>query len=449
MARPKKQRIDIRETIVFEALEDAVIAWPGPDAPRHKECTRCLRVHPMEMFKRLLTLAQSAKAGYSGERRVLTESSICRPCRQQEAKDKRAMDRRPRVLRMSDKQIANAAYYGDIHPLVAQDMLRERRQRINGARSRAQHDRWLSEWQAPFRAAQKEIIKELAAARNQQSYAKRQPGATNTNNFLTPANQLLSYAQTHIAVLRQLHNYYGLRADQVTKDPATHWPVLREQPEVWDKHRPGSPAEALDHAYKHRSTSVRGVTASPGAAPATRAQQLNFQLFKKTGVGLPAYRTPPQQKENTADPNLDPTPRPRGQPRRHPAPEEFRREVRIEAAGTSLEKAVLVPVLAPWWHPEAAERTTPGTTSDTPNPVVEARRQLQIALDRAAAASPQLLTTTRFRYPTLLTPLTTLDIPDHRLRSKVNPTRDATNDALTRAQQGWHNKRAQRAQKGR
>lgn len=437
MGRRKTTHIDTRETFKIEDVGDAAIMWPGADSPRHRECARCLSVLPLGRFKRSLSRAASAGFGYSGERRVHIESSVCADCWRLQAKERHARDRRPRALRMTHQQIDRAAQYGDIHPLIAKDLHAERAARVNGARARAQHNRWTSEWQAPFLAAQKAIIVELRAARNQVSYAQKLPGATTVYNPPTGANLLLAYAQTYVILLRQLHAHYGVRAAQVSKDPSTHWPVLREQPEIWDKHNPGDPAANIKTLRTHKTTSVSEVVPSQG-------QQLKNQLLEHKQ--MPAYRTMPASKgiPNNESNKIDPYEglRRPGRPRKHPAPEEFRREIQVEAAGTSLEKEVLVPVLAPWWHPEAAP-----IGQDDKNPVEEARKQLQEALDKVAAAIPTLLTKSRFRYPALLTPLTTLDIPKHKLKTNRKAAKDT--DALTRAQQGWHNNRAQRAQKGR
>jgi len=124
-----------------------------------KTCSRCKEEHPLTIFQRRLTLAQSKALLRNPNltRRYTTISKLCRYC-QQDMKSTKPL---------TAKQIRNKITSGDIPQLIGEQMLRELRESIPAKRSRVMKERWQKVKTMPILKVKALLSRQVA------TYAKR------------------------------------------------------------------------------------------------------------------------------------------------------------------------------------------------------------------------------------------------------------------------------------
>lgn len=149
----------------------------------HKFCSQCGGFKPHAQFKRLLTRAQTKARGYVGNHRVEIDSKLCKDC-QPKAKP---------IERLSKKEIRNRVAAGDMHPMIADGIIREREETVNQRRAAKTASRWAElqhkEWQKLVYA----VSAEVTMVRQQLKYAQ---------NIKDTDRQ--HYAKTYLEVLNTL-----------------------------------------------------------------------------------------------------------------------------------------------------------------------------------------------------------------------------------------------------
>lgn len=123
---------------------------PASTLPSHLICPKCTALKPRAEFKRILSRAQAKQVGYSGERRILITSSLCKTCQPK---------RRP-AAKLSRKELINRIQGGDIHPFVGNAMLTKRQQVAHEKMTLAAQTAWdkarRQTWETPLQELQAE-----------------------------------------------------------------------------------------------------------------------------------------------------------------------------------------------------------------------------------------------------------------------------------------------------
>lgn len=127
-----------------------------------KLCAQCGMLKPHAHFKRLLTRAQTKARGYVGHHRVEIDSKLCKDC-QPKAKP---------VERLTKKEIRNRVAAGDMHPMIAEGIIRERDETVNQRRAAKTASRWADLQSAEWRKLIKAIGAEITTTRQQLKYAE-------------------------------------------------------------------------------------------------------------------------------------------------------------------------------------------------------------------------------------------------------------------------------------
>lgn len=127
-----------------------------------KLCAQCGMLKPHAQFKRLLTRAQTKARGYVGHHRVEIDSKLCKDC-QPKAKP---------VERLTKKEIHNRMVAGDMHPMIAEGIIRERDATVNQRRAAKTASRWAELQSKEWRKLIKSIGAEITTARQQLKYSE-------------------------------------------------------------------------------------------------------------------------------------------------------------------------------------------------------------------------------------------------------------------------------------
>lgn len=128
----------------------------------HKFCAHCGAFRPHADFKRLLTRAQTKARGYVGHHRVEIDSKLCKDCQP-----------KPKpVERLSKKEIRNRVAAGDMHPMLAEGIIKERDESVNQRRSAKTASRWSELQSKEWRKLITRIGEEITMVRQQLKYAQ-------------------------------------------------------------------------------------------------------------------------------------------------------------------------------------------------------------------------------------------------------------------------------------
>lgn len=142
-------------------------------------CVKCREIKPMPQFKRVLTKLQARARGYTGNRPVEIDSSICKACRPRKAE-----------ADLTIRELRNRVYNGDIHPVIAKDKIAKRKKQVAYVRSKAARARWSAERDLIWRPIHEALHAEITKAIQQAKHLKRKPRAT-------PAVALLAFLTEH------------------------------------------------------------------------------------------------------------------------------------------------------------------------------------------------------------------------------------------------------------
>jgi hypothetical protein len=123
-----------------------------------KVCTKCGESYPKDYFKRRLTKRQSASLlRRSAVKSALTViSSRCRFCWQQTK----------RKTPLTDQDIRNKKASGDLNEVMADIMLKTRKENANLIKSRVMKEYWEKKRAEPIKALEKNLRQQVAKYRN-------------------------------------------------------------------------------------------------------------------------------------------------------------------------------------------------------------------------------------------------------------------------------------------
>lgn len=127
-----------------------------------KMCVQCKLIKPHADFKRLLTRAQTKARGYVGHHRVEIDSKMCKDC-QPKAKP---------IERLSKKEIRNRVAAGDMHPMIAEGIIKDRDESVNQRRAAKTATRWAELQSKEWRKLIKAIGAEITTTRQQLKYSE-------------------------------------------------------------------------------------------------------------------------------------------------------------------------------------------------------------------------------------------------------------------------------------
>jgi len=161
-----------------------------------KVCTMCGETKPKSEFKRRLTKRQSASLlRRDSVRTALTViSSRCRSC---------WIDTKRRTP-LTNQDIRNKKASGDLHPVMADIMLKTRKENANKIKSRVMQEYWEKKRAEPIKALEKNLRQQVAKYKNRYH-------ATKSQNKDKPQDS------PHHALLRQ-HSENYKRAREVRDD---------------------------------------------------------------------------------------------------------------------------------------------------------------------------------------------------------------------------------------
>lgn len=128
----------------------------------HKFCAKCGAFRPHADFKRLLTRAQTKARGYVGHHRVEIDSKMCKDC-QPKAKP---------VERLSNKEIRNRVAAGDMHPMIADGIIKDRAESVNQRRAAKTASRWSELQSKEWKKLVYAVSQEVTIVRQQLKYAQ-------------------------------------------------------------------------------------------------------------------------------------------------------------------------------------------------------------------------------------------------------------------------------------
>ena len=149
----------------------------------HKFCSKCGAHRPLADFKRLLTRAQMKARGYLGHVRMEIESKLCKDCQ----------PRSKPLEQLTIKQLRNRVVSGDLNELLADSIIKERRESINARRARATSSRWAQLQHKEWQRMVSTIGMEITSVRHQQKYASTIKDAVRkkyTTEYLGVLNRL-------------------------------------------------------------------------------------------------------------------------------------------------------------------------------------------------------------------------------------------------------------------
>lgn len=151
----------------MQDCDDFVVrdATHGPDGSPlvpGRLCSKCGRVKPLAEFKRKLSRAQSMARGHAGNFRLEIESTMCKACQPREKS----------YSEMTRKEIENRIATGDIHALVAKEVLEKRQRALAAEQRRYISQAWKAARTESWSSVLGDVRDELARVQQQEKYAK-------------------------------------------------------------------------------------------------------------------------------------------------------------------------------------------------------------------------------------------------------------------------------------
>lgn len=123
-----------------------------------KVCTMCGETKPREEFKRVLTKRQSAS--------LLRRDSVRSPISVISSRCKKCWQQTKRKAPLTIKQIKNKKASGDLHAVVADIMLTQRKQNANLIKKRVMTEYWEKKKAEPIKALEKTLRQQVAKYAN-------------------------------------------------------------------------------------------------------------------------------------------------------------------------------------------------------------------------------------------------------------------------------------------
>ena len=159
-----------------------------------KVCTMCGETKPKSEFKRRLTKRQSASLLRRGsvQTALTVISSRCRSCWRETKR------RTP----LTNQDIRNKKASGDLHPVMADIMLKTRKENANNIKSRVMKEYWEKQKTKPIEALKKNLQQQVAKYRNRYHATKSQD----------PHHALLPQHKTNYERARQVRDDLMARA---------------------------------------------------------------------------------------------------------------------------------------------------------------------------------------------------------------------------------------------
>ena len=131
-----------------------------------KVCTMCGETKPRDEFKRTLTKRQSAS--------LLRRDSVRSPISVISSRCKKCWQQTKRKAPLTIKQIKNKKASGDIHAVVADIMLTQRKQNANLIKKRVMTEYWEKKRAEPIKALEKTLRQQVAKYANRYHATKSQ-----------------------------------------------------------------------------------------------------------------------------------------------------------------------------------------------------------------------------------------------------------------------------------
>jgi hypothetical protein len=165
---------------------------------REKRCTKCGETKPTSQFKRRLSLAQS-KAMLRNPNvttNYITTSKLCKDCQ----------PKRKPPRKLTVKEIRTRMTNGDLHPILGEAKLKQKREQIIRGRSRVMREYWQGKKSAPYKKLKRHLQDQLNRLGNRHFASKNLQDATrlqNAHNYAEAKRimkDLLEQAQAGVAI---------------------------------------------------------------------------------------------------------------------------------------------------------------------------------------------------------------------------------------------------------
>lgn len=138
-------------------------------------CPACSKTKPFKEFTKWLTKAQAASRGFTGERRVLVESKLCKDCQP-----------KPKSLKQcTERELKNKMAHGDVHEYIGKAILAKRKKDKIIRLSQLSHERWNKERAKVWDAMLAAIGTEIRAQQVRLQYIKRKMPEGSERDALT------------------------------------------------------------------------------------------------------------------------------------------------------------------------------------------------------------------------------------------------------------------------
>ena len=141
---------------------------------REKQCIKCCAIKPSIEFKRRLSLAQSRAVlrNPNVTTHYIADSKLCKACQ----------PKRKPPRKLTNKEIRTRITNGDLHPILGEAKLKQRREGVNQGRSRVMRQYWEDKKNEPITLLKRNLQHQLNRIRNRHYASKNLQDATRLQN---------------------------------------------------------------------------------------------------------------------------------------------------------------------------------------------------------------------------------------------------------------------------
>lgn len=141
---------------------------------REKTCTKCGETKPTSQFKRRLSLAQSRAVLHNPNinTHYIADSKLCKDCQ----------PKRKPPHKLTAKEIRTRMTNGDLHPILGEAKLKQKREALNHGRSRVMKEYWQDKKSEPYKKLKRHLQDQLNRFGNRHFASKNLQDATKEQN---------------------------------------------------------------------------------------------------------------------------------------------------------------------------------------------------------------------------------------------------------------------------
>jgi hypothetical protein len=141
---------------------------------REKTCIKCNQTKPSKEFKRRLSLAQSRAVLHNPNitTNYITTSKLCKDCQ----------PKRKPPRKLTAKEIRTRMTNGDLHPILGEAKLKQKREALNQGRSKVMKEYWQGKKSAPYKKLKRHLQDQLNRYGNRHFASKNLQDATRLQN---------------------------------------------------------------------------------------------------------------------------------------------------------------------------------------------------------------------------------------------------------------------------